>query len=43
MDWPHDHPKKHPHPLAPHTKHGGVISLTRAEYERVRAADGRIG
>lgn len=29
--------------MAPHTKHGGVISLTRAEYDRVAAADGTIG
>lgn len=29
--------------MAPHTKHGGVISLSRAEYERLRAADGSIG
>lgn len=26
-----------------HTKHGGVLSLTRAEYERLQAADGYIG
>ncbi|MBO0979646.1 glycoside hydrolase family 43 protein [Microbacterium sp. SD291] len=25
--------------MAPHTKHGGIVSLTRAEYDRVRAAD----
>ncbi|OZG68135.1 glycoside hydrolase family 43 protein [Bifidobacterium eulemuris] len=25
--------------MAPHTKHGGVLSLTRAEYERVLEAD----
>lgn len=29
--------------MAPHTKHGGVISLSRAEYERLKAADGTIG
>ncbi|MBT1172777.1 glycoside hydrolase family 43 protein [Bifidobacterium sp. MA2] len=29
--------------MAPHTKHGGVMSLTRAEYDRLRAADGTIG
>ncbi|KFI45987.1 hypothetical protein GA0061078_1241 [Bifidobacterium bohemicum] len=26
-----------------HTKHGGVLSLTRAEYERLRSSDGIIG
>ena len=25
--------------MAPHTKHGGVLTLTRAEYERIQAAD----
>lgn len=25
--------------MAPHTKHGGIVSLTKAEYDRVRAAD----
>ena len=29
--------------MAPHTKHGGVLSLTHAEYERLSKADGRIG
>ena len=29
--------------MAPHTKHGGVLSLTRAEYDRLLAADGTIG
>ncbi|MBS6947365.1 MAG: glycoside hydrolase family 43 protein [Bifidobacterium scardovii] len=29
--------------MAPHTKHGGVLSLSRAEYERLKAADGTIG
>lgn len=29
--------------LAPHTKHGGVLGLTRAEYDRLRDADGTIG
>ncbi|MCH9274861.1 glycoside hydrolase family 43 protein [Bifidobacterium amazonense] len=29
--------------MAPHTKHGGVLSLSRAEYDRLRAADGTIG
>ena len=29
--------------LRAHTKHGGILSLTRAEYERVKAADGTIG
>ncbi|WP_169172608.1 glycoside hydrolase family 43 protein [Bifidobacterium oedipodis] len=28
--------------MAPHTKHGGVLSLTRAEYERLQATDGQI-
>ncbi len=29
--------------MAPHTKHGGVLDLSREEYERLRAADGTIG
>ena len=29
--------------LAPHTKHGGVLSLRRDEYVRLQAADGQIG
>ncbi|PST47974.1 1,4-beta-xylanase [Bifidobacterium callitrichos] len=29
--------------MAPHTKHGGVLSLSRDEYERLKAADGAIG
>ena len=29
--------------MAPHTKHGGVLSLTRTEYDRLRANDGCIG
>ena len=29
--------------MAPHTKHGGVLTLTRAEYERLAQADGHIG
>lgn len=29
--------------LTAHTKHGGVASLTRADYERLIAADGTIG
>ncbi|MBT1160598.1 glycoside hydrolase family 43 protein [Bifidobacterium sp. SO1] len=29
--------------MAPHTKHGGVMSLTHAEYDRIKAADGTIG
>ncbi|WP_137656145.1 glycoside hydrolase family 43 protein [Bifidobacterium moukalabense] len=29
--------------MAPHTKHGGVLSLTRAEYDRLRVHDGHIG
>ncbi|OZG65931.1 glycoside hydrolase family 43 protein [Bifidobacterium eulemuris] len=29
--------------MAPHTKHGGVLSLTKAEYDRLRDNDGRIG
>ncbi|KAB8287179.1 1,4-beta-xylanase [Bifidobacterium ramosum] len=29
--------------MRPHTKHGGVMSLTRAEYDRIKAADGTIG
>ena len=29
--------------MAPHTKHGGVMSLSHAEYDRLKAADGTIG
>ena len=29
--------------MAPHTKHGGVLTLSRAEYERLQAVDGQIG
>ncbi|KAB8287214.1 1,4-beta-xylanase [Bifidobacterium ramosum] len=29
--------------MRPHTKHGGVFSLSRAEYDRLRAADGTLG
>lgn len=29
--------------MTPHTKHGGVMSLTHAEYDRLRVCDGTIG
>ena len=29
--------------MAPHTKHGGVLSLGREEYLRIRASDGHVG
>ena len=25
--------------MAPHTKHGGIVSLTKAQYDTVRSAD----